>query len=82
MKATDKQIKYLTALTNKVKKIIAEWSESGIDIDFQQWVRKVDWMHERSIGMTSVDASMKISAFRSLIQGVNMKRNLLGLKQF
>lgn len=54
MKATDKQVNYLTILTNKVNKL----------------------------GMTTLDASLKISAFKSLIRGINMKRSLFNLPQF
>lgn len=76
MLATDKQIKYLTDLTNKVNHIVEKWPECGIDKYY------VDWRHERSMGMTTIDASIKINAFHSLIRGINMKRYLFNLPQF
>lgn len=74
--ATDKQIKYLTDLTNKVNKIVGLWPECGVE------KYNIDWRHERSMGMTTLDASLKITAFHSLIQGINMKRVLFNLPQF
>lgn len=76
MLATDKQIKYLTDLTNKVNKIIEIWPECGVEKYY------IDWRHERSMGMTTTDASIRISAFHSLIRGINMKRYLFNLPQF
>lgn len=76
MLATDKQIKYLTDLTNKVNHIIDIWPECGVE------KFNVDWWHERTRGMGTNDASIRISAFHTLIRGVNMKRHLFGLKQF
>lgn len=76
MIATDKQIKYLTDLTNKVNYIIGVWPQCGVER------YNIDWSYERSKGMTSLDASLKINAFKSLLRGINLKRYLLGLKQF
>ena len=76
MLATDKQVKYLTDLTNKVNKIIEIWPEFGIE------KYHTDWRHERSMGMTTIDASIRISAFHDLIIGINMKRYLFNLPQF
>lgn len=58
MLATDKQIKYLTDLTNKVNRIIDLWPECGVEKFY------IDWRHERSRGMNINDASIKISAFK------------------
>lgn len=76
MLATDNQIKYLTDLTNKVNRIIDLWPECGVEKFY------TDWRHERSRGMNTNDASIKISAFKSLIRGINMKRVLFNLPQF
>lgn len=76
MMATEKQIKYLTDLTNKVNKIIDIWPECGVEKYY------IDWRHERSMGMTTIDASIRISAFRNLIRGINIKRYLFNLPQF
>ena len=70
MKATDKQVNYLTILTNKVNKIVDIWPECRIEKYY------IDWYKERELGMTTLDASLKISAFKSLIRGINMKRSL------
>lgn len=76
MLATDKQINCLFALQNKVNKIADIFPESGVK-KFHY-----DWRHERSMGMTVSDASIRIDAFHSIIQGVNIKRMLFGLNQF
>lgn len=73
MKATDKQIQYLTDITNRVNRIIESWPECGLE------KYAIDWQHERTQGMTTIDASMKIDAFHRLIQGINMKRRLFAL---
>lgn len=76
MLATDKQIKHLTDLTNKVNLIIDLWPECGVEKFY------IDWRHKRSIGMNTNDANIIISAFKSLIRGINMKRVLFNLPQF
>lgn len=82
MTATDKQISYLEGLTAKVNAIIKSWPECPISRDNALFYAGVNWRHERSMGMTVTDASIKISAFRSLLRGLNMQRSLLGLPQF
>lgn len=76
MRATDKQIAYLTNLTEKLNNIIDLWPECGAPKCF------LDWRHERSMGMNINDASIRIKAFHTLLCGINMKRALLNLPQF
>lgn len=76
MRSTDKQIKHLTELTDKVNHIIDIWSECGVE------KININWYYERKKGMNANDASIKISAFHSLIKGINTKRVLLVLTQF
>ncbi len=82
MRATDKQIEYLEALTKKVCYIIDVWSEHGISADMQEFYRTVSWRYERRRGMTVLDASKKIAAFRTIILNLNIKRSLFNLPQF
>lgn len=78
MKATDKQISYLTSLQNKYNKMI------DASKDILQNVEKfnIDWHQQRDLGMTTVDASMKIDAFKTLIRNTNFARHLCNRKQF
>lgn len=82
MRATDKQIEYLEALTKKVCYIIDIWPDNGINADMQKFYRTVSWRHEQRRGMTVTDASVKISTFRDLIFNLNFKRILFNLPQF
>ena len=72
MLATDKQCEYLTALAKRVDGIIKK--HPGLAV-----VPKRDWYDERDAGMTANDASEKITAYHSLIIGLRLKIDLLGL---
>lgn len=82
MLATDKQIEYLQALTQKVNFIYEKCPDCGITPDNALFYKSVNWNHERSKGMTTIDASIKISAFRDLIRGINFRQLLMNRKQF
>ena len=72
MLATDRQCDYLTALAKRVDRIIERYPGLAS-------VPKRDWYEEREKGMTATDASEKITAYHSLILGLRMKKDLLGL---
>ena len=82
MLATTKQINYLNRLTNKVNYIYSIFPECGIPDEHAKFYRTVNWDNERKKGMTTMDASIKISAFKDLIRGINFKRYLMNQKQF
>lgn len=82
MLATDKQISYLNSLTKKVNYIYSVFPECGISEENALFYNGVNWNHERSKGMTTLDASLKISAFKDLIMWINTKRVLMNKPQF
>lgn len=82
MLATSKQINYLKALTKKVNHIYSVFPDCGITEDNANFYKGVNWNHERSMGMTTIDASLKIAAFKDLIMWINTKRVLMNKPQF
>lgn len=67
--ATDKQLGYLTKLTREWNYLAAKTNNEPI---------KRDWWHERSIGMTIADASIKIDALKDGMFWMRFQRTLLG----
>lgn len=82
MLATDKQISYLNSLTKKVNYIYSVFPGCDISEENALFYKGVNWNHERSKGMTTLDASLKISAFKDLIMWINTKRVLMNKPQF
>ena len=79
MLATDKQIKYLCALADKVEKIKAiNKSAKIIKANLHEYI---DWAKERNKGVTSLDASIRIQAYKSIIFGCNNTFVLCNMKQ-
>ena len=79
MLATDKQIKYLCALADKVEKIKAiNKSAKVIKSNLPGYI---DWAKERNKGVTSLDASIRIKAYKSIILGCNNTFVLCNMKQ-
>ena len=79
MLATDKQIKYLCALADKVEKIKAiNKSAKVIKANLPGYI---DWSKERNKGVTSLDASIRIKAYKSIIFGCNNTFVLCNMKQ-
>lgn len=78
MLATDKQIKYLCALADKVEKIKAKnKSAKVIKANLPEYI---DWVKERN-KVTSLDASIRITAYKSIIFGCNNTFVLCNMKQ-
>lgn len=69
MQATDKQINYLCQLAERVERLKASHK---IDIHF------INWQTERYKGVTTVDASIRIKAYRDIIFNANLQSSLLG----
>ena len=79
MLATDKQIKYLCALADNVEKIKAiNKSAKVIKANLPGYI---DWAKERNKGVTSLDASIRIKAYKSIIFGCNNTFVLCNMKQ-
>ena len=79
MLATDKQIKYLCALADKVEKIKAiNKSAKVIKANLPEYI---DWAKERNKGVTSLDASIRITAYKSIIFGCNNTFVLCNMKK-
>ena len=79
MLATDKQIKYLCALADKVEKIKAiNKSAKVIKANLPGYI---DWAKERNKGVTSLDASIRIKAYKSIIFGCNNTFVICNMKQ-
>ena len=79
MSATDKQIKYLCSLADKVEKIKAiNKSAKVIKSNLPEYI---DWAKERNKGVTSLDASIRITAYKSIIFGCNNTFVLCNMKQ-
>lgn len=76
MLATDKQIKYLQYLADKVERIKQSTHNPAITCSH------IDWSTERQKGVTTVDASIRIDAYKSLIRAVNMRQALMNRPQF
>ena len=79
MLATDKQISYLTNLQERYNKMMEATKQymPASNVEFYHF----DYNHERSKGMTTIDASLKIGAFKQLIRNINNVRVLCNLKQ-
>lgn len=79
MLATDEQIKYLCALADKVEKIKAiNKSAKVIKANLPEYI---DWAKERNKGVPSLDASIRITAYKSIIFGCNNTFILCNMKQ-
>lgn len=77
MLATDKQCEYLTVLAERVERMRA------VRPDLMNVpLAKINWYEERKKGMTTRDASVRIDAYKAIIQGVNAKCVLFGLRTF
>lgn len=74
MTATDKQIAYLQSLADRVERAKQEGRQ---DIPTPY----IDWKKERNKGVTTVDASIRITAYRTLLCAINAQRVLLGFNQ-
>jgi len=74
MKATIKQCDYLNGLKARVNAIYERYPALGPNMS-PQW----DWRGEVERGMTAKDASERITAYHSLIIGLRLKADLLGL---
>ena len=69
MLATDKQIKYLCALAAKVEKIKAiNGTAKVIKATLPAYI---NWDSERKLGVTTLDASIRIKAYKQLICACN-----------
>lgn len=79
MLATDKQIKYLCALADKVEKIKA--INKSAKVTKANLPEYIDWAKERNKGVTSFDASIRITAYKSIIFGCNNTFVLCNMKQ-
>lgn len=73
MRATDRQCEYLNSLAKRVERIRARYPGIADSPEPR------DWFKERDLGMTADDASERICAYHSLIIGLRMKIDLLGL---
>ena len=79
MLATDKQIKYLCALADKVEKIKAiNQSAKVIKANLPEYI---DWAKERNNGVSILDASIRIKAYKSIIFCCNNTFILCNMKQ-
>lgn len=74
MLATDKQIAYLQSLADRVERAKREGKQ---DIPTPYII----WSKERSKGVTTSDASIRIKAYKTLLCAINAQRVLLGLNQ-
>lgn len=63
MLATDKQILYLCALANRVEKIKVINSKINAIKNLPEYI---DWHQERHMGVTTLDASIRIKAYKNL----------------
>lgn len=79
MLATDKQINYLCFLANKVEKIKSIVIKEKVAI--KNLPEYIDWIKERRLGVTSIDASIRIRAYKKLIRACNVTFILFGMKQ-
>ena len=66
--ATDKQIRYLNLLANKIRVKRKKFPDAFSKISA---IEEINWEVERQHGMTIVDASIKIDAYQSVIRGMN-----------
>ena len=76
MKATDKQIKYLQYLADKVEAI------KVADPTIKDLPKYIDWNIERNYGVTMEDASIRIDAYKTIIRSVNTIRLISNKGQF
>lgn len=65
--ATDKQVKYLTYLSDRVNALIEAWPDCGAER------YDIDWEAERDHGMTAFDAFIKIKCLKDLIYGIEFQ---------
>lgn len=79
MLATDKQINYLCFLANKVEKIKSIVIKEKVAI--KNLPDYIDWTKERHLGVTSIDASIRICAYKKIIRACNTIFVLFGMKQ-
>lgn len=78
MLATDKQINYLCALANRVEKIKVINRKINAIKNLPEYI---DWYQERHMGVTSLDASIRIKAYKKLIFNSNIVFSLFNLAQ-
>lgn len=67
MLATDKQINYLQYLADKVERIRKKHPEAFDKVAPPY----VNWHKERHLGVTTIDASIRIDAYRTIVRGMN-----------
>lgn len=79
MLATDKQINYLCVLAKKVEKIKAINRKANVIM--ANLPEYIDWQRERSLGVTTKDASIRISAYKNIIFASNATFVLCGMPQ-
>jgi hypothetical protein len=72
MTATDRQIEYLNALSERVVRM----KEARPDL-LNVPIERIDWYRERNRGLSTKEASRMIDAYKAIIRGVNMKSILL-----
>jgi len=76
MLATDKQISYLQFLADKVERIKQETGNPAITCPH------INWQEERTKGVTTTDASMRIDAYKCIIRACNVRQVLFNRKQY
>lgn len=78
MLATEKQINYLCALANRVEKIKVINSKINAIKNLPEYI---DWHQECQLGVTTLDASIRIKAYKKLIFNSNIVFSLLKMVQ-
>lgn len=78
--ATDKQIEYLHTLQAKAR-TIQERAASRGQVVYRQPLAEYDYYEERKRGMTTADASERISAWRRLVIYGNATLSLFNIQQ-
>ena len=79
MLATDKQIDYLCSLAKKVEKIkVVNGKKKVIMAKLPDYI---DWNVERHFGVTTKDASLRITTYREIIRNCNYTFYLCGIPQ-
>lgn len=76
MLATDKQIKYLQSLADKVERMHKTHPKA-----VKSHPPYINWETERHKGVTTVDASIRIMAYKTIIRNMNLSFMLLGFPQ-
>lgn len=76
MLATDKQISYLQHLANRVERMQKTHPDA---VSYR--TPYINWDTERAKGVTTVDASIRIKAYKTIIRETNLAFLLLGYSQ-